>query len=72
MGADRNNLSADALRLDRFPAGHPQGYQNAFRAFVVDVYAATRGQRPDGLPRFYDRLRAARITEAVMTSAAGP
>jgi predicted dehydrogenase len=52
------------------PAGHPQGYQDSFTAFVADVYAAVRGDAPDGLPDFGDGLRAARITEAVLESAA--
>jgi len=45
------------------PSGHPQGYQDAFNAFVADSYAAVAGQSPDGLPRFEDGLRAVRITE---------
>jgi predicted dehydrogenase len=52
------------------PSGHPQGYQDSFNAFVADVYAAVRGAAPDGLPDFRDGLRAARITEAVLESAA--
>ena len=60
----------EAQRLSRLPAGHPQGYQDAFSAFVSDVYAAVRGQRPSGLPSFDDGLRAAQITEAVVASAA--
>jgi predicted dehydrogenase len=67
---DPNNLGAAASRLARLPAGHAQGYQDAFSAFVADVYAAVRGQKPDGLPTFEDGLRAANITEAVVTSSA--
>jgi predicted dehydrogenase len=51
------------------PAGHPQGYQDAFNAFVADSYAAIGGARPDGLPRFEDGLRAVRVTEAVLAAA---
>jgi predicted dehydrogenase len=54
----------------RLPAGHPQGYQDSFTAFVADAYAAVRGPRPDGLPSFADGHRAAVITEAVLVSAA--
>ncbi len=50
----------------RLPAGHPQGYQDCFNAFVGDVYAAMRGQRPDGLPTFEDGHRAAVLTAAVV------
>lgn len=53
----------------KLPAGHPQGYQDSFNAFVADAYAAVRGQKPEGLPTFHDGLRAALLTEAVVTSA---
>ena len=66
---DADQLSADAARLSVVPAGHPQGYQDAFNAFVADTYAAIGGAAPDGLPVFADGLRAARITEAVLDSA---
>ena len=46
------------------------GYQDAFNAFVRDAYAAIRGEAPEGLPTFADGLRAARLTEAVLASAA--
>jgi predicted dehydrogenase len=59
-----------AARYNSLPAGHPQGYQDSFSAFVADVYAAVRGERVDGLPSFADGLRAAEITSAVMLSAA--
>ncbi|MFJ9041200.1 Gfo/Idh/MocA family protein [Streptomyces sp. NPDC102406] len=51
------------------PAGHPQGYYECFTDFVADTYAALRGETTEGLPRFADGLRAARITEAVLASA---
>jgi predicted dehydrogenase len=51
------------------PAGHPQGYQDCFNAFVADAYAAIAGDQPDGLPTFADGLRAAMLTQAVVDSA---
>jgi len=63
--------SAAARALDRLPAGHPQGYQDCFAAFIADTYAAIGGTAPDGLPTFGDGLRAARITDSVLASAAG-
>jgi predicted dehydrogenase len=51
------------------PAGHPQGYQECFNAFVRDSYAALAGRRPEGLPTFADGLRAAVLTEAVLEAA---
>ncbi|HKC26639.1 MAG TPA: Gfo/Idh/MocA family oxidoreductase [Jatrophihabitans sp.] len=62
--------SPDARRLDRVPAGHPQGYQDCFDALVADVYRAIAGEPPDGLPTFADGHRAAVITEAVFASVA--
>ncbi|MFF2050140.1 Gfo/Idh/MocA family protein [Leifsonia sp. NPDC058194] len=66
---DGDQLSADAARLCVVPSGHPQGYQDAFNAFVADSYAAVAGEDPDGLPRFTDGLRAVQITDAVLDSA---
>jgi predicted dehydrogenase len=54
----------------RLPAGHPQGYQDAFNAYVGDVYATVRGEPADGLPTFSDGLRAAVLTQAVLDAAA--
>jgi predicted dehydrogenase len=56
-------------RYARLPAGHPQGYQDSFNAFVSDVYATVRGESPEGVPTFSDGLRAAILTEAVLDSA---
>lgn len=64
-----DELHLDAARLSRLPAGHPQGYQDAFNAFVTDTYAAILGDAPDGLPTFVDGLRAVTITDAVLRSA---
>jgi predicted dehydrogenase len=61
-------LSAEAAVYVTLPAGHPQGYQDSFNAFVADAYAAVTGALPDGTPTFSDGLRAAKITEAVLTS----
>ena len=67
---DPGALSAPAARLATLPAGHPQGYNDCFDAFVADAYAAAvTGEVPDGLPVFRDGLRAARITAAVLASA---
>ena len=67
-GADA--ASPDAARYNIVPAGHPQGYLDCFTAFVADVYDATAGTSPTGLPTFTDGLRAAVLTDAVVTSAA--
>jgi predicted dehydrogenase len=59
-----------ASTYSRLPAGHPQGYQDAFNAYVSDAYAAVAGNAPDGLPLFADGLRAAILTQAVVDAAA--
>jgi predicted dehydrogenase len=58
-----------ASAYSRLPAGHPQGYQDAFNAYISDVYASIGGQTPDGLPTFADGLRAAVLTQAVVEAA---
>jgi predicted dehydrogenase len=67
---DATYLSPGAARHAVVPVGHPQGYLDCFDAFVADTYAAIAGERPDGLPRFADGVRAAQVTGAVMASAA--
>lgn len=68
---DPGVLSAAAARYARLPAGHAQGYQDCFDAFVADTYRAVTGEGvAEGLPTFADGLRAVRITEAVLHSAA--
>ena len=61
--------SAGARRYSVLPAGHPQGYQDCFNAFVADTYGAIASYESDGLPQFEDGLRAARLTAAVLESA---
>ncbi|MFP3462583.1 Gfo/Idh/MocA family oxidoreductase [Arthrobacter globiformis] len=65
---DPDALSPEAARLSVLPAGHPQGYQDAFNAFVADTYSAIDGDIRDGLPTFRDGLRAAVLTESIIES----
>jgi predicted dehydrogenase len=66
---DPEALSAAARRYATLPGGHPQGYGDCFDAFVAEVYSAVAtGEAPEGLPRFGDGLRAARLTDAVLSS----
>ncbi len=64
------DVSADQARLNLVPSGHPQGYPDAFAAFLADTYRAVAGETPDGLPTFADGLRAANIIDAVLESSA--
>ena len=66
---DPDTLGPEAARYARIPAGHAQGYQDAFDHFVGDTYAAIAGDAPDGLPTFADGARAARLAQAVLDSA---
>lgn len=62
--------SPAAAPYSRLPAGHAQGYQDCFDSFVDDTAAAIAGHDVDGLPTFDAGLRAARLAEAVLRSAA--
>lgn len=66
---DPDLLSPEAARVNTLPAGHPQGYQDAFNAFIADAYVAASGSGvPDGMPTFADGLRATILTDAVLES----
>jgi predicted dehydrogenase len=66
---DPATLSPPAARLAFLPGGHPQGYADCFDSFVADFYGGIRsGSAVDGMPMFSDGLRAALITDAVLTS----
>ncbi len=65
---DPETLSPQASRYSVLPAGHAQGYQDAFNAFVADTYQSVRGVGAEGLPTFADGLRAVQVTEAVLDS----
>jgi predicted dehydrogenase len=72
---DPNHGSAEQRRLSTLPAGHPQGFAQAFEGYVKDSYAAVdahagRGEVPPGLPTFADGARAALICDAMLRSAA--
>ena len=66
---DPDTQAADVARLSRVPAGHSQGYQEAFNGFVADAYAVAAGEEREGTPSFADGLRAAIVTDAVLESA---
>ena len=61
--------NGEQRRLSVLPAGHAQGYDHCFEAFIADTYHAIEGERPQGLPTFEDGLRSARIVDRVITSA---
>jgi len=66
---DPATLSPPAARLAFLPGGHPQGYADCFDAFVADFYEGVRSGSPAAeMPTFSDGLRAAMVTDAVLTS----
>ncbi|MGC3020721.1 Gfo/Idh/MocA family protein [Brevibacterium sp. FAM 24630] len=65
---DPETMHADAARLCAVPAGHAQGYQDAFNSFVADSYSYFAGGDPEGLPTLRDGVRAVLVTEAVLKS----
>ncbi|TQL48851.1 putative dehydrogenase [Homoserinimonas aerilata] len=71
---DPGNLTADAARLSFLPAGHPQGYQDAFTAFVRDSYSfiadpTASGDIAEATPTLAAGHRAAVLCDAVLASA---
>lgn len=66
---DPARLSPPAARYATLPAGHPQGFNDCFAAFVADVYEQIETGNPvPGLPTFADGARAVRVTDAVLRS----
>ena len=64
-----------ARRLSRYPAGHGEGYGQAFRALFADVYTAVAGEQHAPFPTFRDGHRGVATVEAAVAApatAAGP
>ena len=58
-----------ARRLSRYPAGHGEGYGQAFRNLFADVYAAIEGRPHAPFPTFRDGHRGVATVEAAVASA---
>ncbi|HSN44468.1 MAG TPA: Gfo/Idh/MocA family oxidoreductase [Propionibacteriaceae bacterium] len=65
---------AEMERLSKMPAGHSQGYADAFDAFIADTYAMVRGEasaaQVAGVATFEDGARAVSVTQALLDSVA--
>ena len=59
----------DAGVLARYPAGHAEGYGDAFRNLFAEVYRAVRGEPHDPFPTFADGARGVALVEAAVSSA---
>jgi predicted dehydrogenase len=55
--------------LSRYPAGHAEGYGDAFRNLFADVYSAVAGVPHDPFPTFEDGARGVALVEAAVKSA---
>jgi predicted dehydrogenase len=55
--------------LARYPAGHAEGYGDAFRNLFADVYRAVAGEQHDAFPTFADGARGVALVEAAVRSA---
>jgi predicted dehydrogenase len=55
--------------LARYPAGHAEGYGDAFRNVFAEVYKAIRGEPHEPFPTFADGVRGVAAVEAAVRSA---
>jgi predicted dehydrogenase len=72
--AAHSYLEAGAQSATRIPAGHPEGYLEAFaniyRAFIADILHVRAGQAPrGGYPTAQDGVRGLRVVAAALESA---
>lgn len=62
-------LAPEAARLAFTPAGHAEGFPEAFRNLIRDVYRAIGAGTPTGYPTFDEGARLVRLVEAIQQSA---
>jgi predicted dehydrogenase len=62
-------LVKDGGPLARYPAGHAEGYGDAFRNVFAEVYKAIRGETHEPFPTFADGARGVAAVEAAVRSA---
>ena len=63
-----DDLPPDLVWMSRVPAGHAEGYVDAFRNIVAQAWAAMRGEASE-YPNFADGMRGIALIEAALTSA---
>lgn len=61
-------LSAAATRASRFPAGHHEGFVEAFANIYDEFCAAVRDRRPHDFPGAREGVRSMRFVEAALAS----
>jgi predicted dehydrogenase len=67
---DHGANAGRAAEFARYPAGHAEGYGDAFRTILRDAYLAMDGQAHGAFPTFADGHRGMQILEATLRSAA--
>ena len=70
---DPNLLDEEARRYSQLPAGHLEGWADALRNLLAEIYEFIRAgknplREPPGFPTFEDGLRENQIVEAVLAS----
>lgn len=66
---DPATLAPEAARLAFTPAGHAEGFPEAFRNLIRDVYRAIGAGTPTAYPTFDEGARLVRLVEAIQQSA---
>jgi predicted dehydrogenase len=66
---DPSRNAGRAAEFARYPAGHTEGYGDAFRTILRDAYLAMAGQPHGPFPTFADGHRGMQILEATLRSA---
>ncbi|BDW85515.1 Gfo/Idh/MocA family protein [Roseicyclus marinus] len=69
MEKGESGLSDEAARLSRVAIAHPEGFPLAVANIYVDLAAAIRGEKRDGLPMAEDGLRSMAAVHAAVASA---
>lgn len=76
LAKDPSLLDETVRSYSRLPGGHQEGWADAFRNVMDDIYSTITGgrsvsKRPPAFATFADGLRAQRIVDAVLASARG-
>jgi predicted dehydrogenase len=66
---DPGTNAGRAPELARYPAGHAEGYGDAFRVILLDAYRAMAGEEHGPFPTFLDGHRGMQILAATLHSA---
>jgi hypothetical protein len=68
---DPGTNAGRAPEFARYPAGHAEGYGDAFRVILLDAYRAMAGEEHGPFPTFLDGHRGMQVLAATLHSARG-